>query len=140
MTSRAKLRAKRTGSHTAEAVSAKQSIPLSSLKRKFCFAFVHEFPTDAFSVAENEVEAEVLYAGGTVSMSGMKRGRAVAFSLSVKETALRQIQNDTEMHQAYLDHGRMEEAYLLADASSGNWGNGVCGNCNTHINLLTTTF
>ena len=32
-------------------------------------------------IGENEIEAEVLYAGGTMGMNGIKRKRAVAFSL-----------------------------------------------------------
>ena len=45
--------------------------------------YYDEFPCDAFRAGENDVEAEVLYAGGTISMCGITRNRSVAFSLTV---------------------------------------------------------
>ena len=45
--------------------------------------YYDEFSSNALCVGENEIEAEVLYAGGTLCLNGLTRDRAVAFSLTL---------------------------------------------------------
>ena len=74
--------------------------------------YYDEFSTDAFTVGENEVEAEVLYAGGTMTMSGIKRGRCVAFSLSVMQNGETVAETD-ENWEVGLDRSREFYRYRM---------------------------
>ena len=74
--------------------------------------YYDEFSTDAFTVGENEVEAEVLYAGGTMCMSGIKRGRCVAFSLSVMQNGETVAETD-ENWEVGLDRSREFYRYRM---------------------------